>query len=138
LLAELIRVDHSILCEGDDALGDGFVSDIGLVLIEDGLYWRVCPSESNTRHSPVASSRLMSKHPASHHSSNERAASKRVNVGQRLCHAVMSSSRVGCNISIKRIASLAPCKPSRHGEPLGRPPAQFRGLAYAREIPGWR
>ena len=91
-------------------------------------YWRVRSSESSTRHLPVFASHLTSRQPASHHSSNERAASKRVNVGQRLCHAVMSSSRVGCNTSIKEIAALAPSKPSRRGEPQGRSPVRFRGL----------
>jgi hypothetical protein len=29
LLAELIGVDHSLFCEGNDALGNEFVSDVG-------------------------------------------------------------------------------------------------------------
>jgi hypothetical protein len=62
--------------------------------------WRNSGSHKRRRHSPVAPSRFTSRQPQSHQSSNERAASKRVSVGQRLCQAVMSCSRVGERISV--------------------------------------
>jgi hypothetical protein len=50
--------------DGGDEAPHHQLSTAGL---ETVFYWHVCPSESRTRHSPVASSRLMSKQPASHH-----------------------------------------------------------------------
>ena len=49
LLAELIRVDHAVLCEFNDSLGDYFVSGVRLILKVKG---GTCYFECDTHEAP--------------------------------------------------------------------------------------